>query len=359
MQVGILGAGAVALGTAAHLGRRGVRARLWSPSGTGLDALEGGGSLTATGALEGSFRPEAAPSAADAVAGADIVLVALPGYAQAMAFDAVAPHLRAGQLVAISSHCSFGALALDRLLAARGVQLPIVAWSTTLTAGRRRGRDTVAVSTLRATVDIAAVPRTAGPEALSRLQEAFGAHFRLRDNLLAITLSNLNPQNHLAIALCNFTRMELGETWRQGACVSPGVGRLMEALDAERLAIAAAFGLETRTIFEHFSQSYHLDIKSVSEMYADLMARGGGAEGPRSADSRYVTEDVPYGLVPTAWLGRLVGRPATLHESGTALFSAIYGRDFTAENDLIARAGVTGLTPDALVALCAGGAARA
>jgi opine dehydrogenase len=62
---------------------------------------------------------------------------------------------------------------------------------------------------------------------------------------------------------------------------------------------------------------------------------GNGGIGPATADTRYVTEDVPYGLVLTAQLGDLVGCPAVLHKAGIAIFSAMYGRDFTAENTLL------------------------
>jgi opine dehydrogenase len=48
-----------------------------------------------------------------------------------------------------------------------------------------------------------------------------------------------------------------------------------------------------------------------------------------------VTEDVPYGLVVTVALGELTGRPARLHDAGIKIFSAMYGRDFMAENNLL------------------------
>jgi len=60
-----------------------------------------------------------------------------------------------------------------------------------------------------------------------------------------------------------------------------------------------------------------------------------GGTGPATADSRYVTEDVPYGLVMTVVLGDLVGVPAKLHRAGVEIFSAMYGRDFFAENALL------------------------
>jgi opine dehydrogenase len=359
MRIGILGAGAVAFGTAAYLESQGHEAVLWSPSVARTQALARGAALTATGAVEGAFHPRVATTAAEAAEGADIVLLALPANAHRMAFEAVAPHIREGQIVAISSHASFGALALSRLLAERGVSAPIVAWSTTLTSGRRRSGAEVAVSTVRGRVDAATVPAAEGDAALARCRQAFGDRFLARDSLLAIALSNLNPQNHMGIALCNLTRMEKGEAWSQGAHVTPCVGRLLEALDAERLAIAEAFGLETRTIFEHFHLSFHVPVASISEMNAEMAAEGRGGEGPQTAESRYVLEDVPYGLVPTAQLGALVGRPALLHEAGVRLFSALYGRDFEAENDLLDSAGVAGLDAAALMTRCERGFAPA
>ncbi|MGO4781288.1 hypothetical protein AB4084_37970, partial [Lysobacter sp. 2RAB21] len=66
-----------------------------------------------------------------------MVMLAMPGNAHKMALEATAEHLREGQPVIISSHASFGALYLSRLLAERGIRAPIIAWGTTLTTGRR------------------------------------------------------------------------------------------------------------------------------------------------------------------------------------------------------------------------------
>ena len=94
------------------------------------------------------------------------------------------------------------------------------------------------VATVRQKVDVATVPEPDDGARLPALHRALRRSLRARDGLLAIALSNLNPQNHLGIALLNLTRMEKGETWSQGEHVTPAVGRFIEALDAERLAIA-------------------------------------------------------------------------------------------------------------------------
>ncbi|HEU0230253.1 MAG TPA: NAD/NADP octopine/nopaline dehydrogenase family protein [Burkholderiaceae bacterium] len=335
MRVSILGAGAIAFGTAAYLARAGHDPMLWSPSGRRTRALAGGARLVARNAVEGEFSPRVAASCAEAVAQAEVVMLALPGYGHKAVLDAAAPHLRVGQPVIISSHLSFGALYLSRLLAARGVKAPIVAWGTTLTTGGQPSLTEAFVSTVRQKVDMATLPHSYADEGLALCTALFGDHFVAREGLLAIALSNLNPQNHLGIAMLNLTRMERGEEWNQSQNVTPAVGRLIESLDAERLAIAEAFSLSVKTVRQHFSLSFHVPEDSVSAMNQDMFRRGHSGLGPKTADSRYVLEDVPFGLVPTARLGRLAGRPAPLHEAGIALFSAAYGRDFPAENNLL------------------------
>ncbi len=335
MRVSILGAGAIAFGAAAYTARAQHDPMLWSPSGERTKALKAGETLIASGAIEGVFRPRIAGSCAEAVSDADAVMIALPGYGHKAVMDLAAPHIREAQPVIISSHSSFGALYLSKLLAARGVQAPIIVWGTTVTTGRQLGPTSVNVATVRQKVDLAALPDSATELGIGVCVSLFGDRFVRRDGLLAIALSNLNPQNHLGIALCNLTRMERGETWGQGENVTPAVGRLIEALDAERLAIAAAFGLSVRTVLEHFSLSFHVPMASVSEMNQEMHRQGRGGAGPTTLNSRYVLEDVPFGLVPTTLLGRLVGRPAYLHEAGIAILSAAYGRDLGADNDLL------------------------
>ncbi len=341
VTVGIVGAGGVAFATAVYLEQAGHHAILWSPSGARTKAIAETGTLKSTGALEGEVHPGVAASAEDLVARSQVIVLALPGYGHHATLDAIAPHLRADQAVIISSHASFGALYLANALAARGITIPIVAWGTTLATGRQSPDYTTAlVNTVRARIDIATVPESLTDEGLALCQRLFGDRFVVRDGLLAISLSNLNPQNHLGIALCNMTRMEKGESWSQAGNVTPNVGRFMEALDAERIAIAEALGLDVRTIFEHYHLSYHVPVAPIADMNAELHAKGVGGTGPATADSRYVTEDAPYGLLVTALLGDIAGRPAKLHRAGVDIFSALYGRDLATENTLLPAMGL-------------------
>ena len=212
------------------------------------------------------------------------------------------------------------------------------------------------VSSIRAEVDVATVPGTAAAAGLALCRTLFGDRFRSRAGLLAVALSNVNPQNHLAIALCNLTRMERGETWFQNTNITDAVGRLMEALDAERLAIAHAFGVPVRTLRQHFHLSFHAPEAPLGAMARVLAARGNDPAAPASLHTRYVLEDAPFGLYPTTLLGQACNRPASLHEAGLLTLSALYGRDLARDNDIIDDViGDSVPAPDRLLRLAAEG----
>jgi opine dehydrogenase len=80
---------------------------------------------------------------------------------------------------------------------------------------RQRSLASVKIATLRGKVDIATLPVSENERGLATCIALFGERFVQRADVLAIALSNVNPQRHMALALCNFTHMERGEDWGQ------------------------------------------------------------------------------------------------------------------------------------------------
>lgn len=333
MRIAILGAGAIGLGLAALCESLGHRVALHSPSGGSTGFLAEGRPLVSVGAVAGSWRPE--PASLEAVlAGADLVIFAVPANGMRALIDAAAPHLEPRHGVALSSQSSFAAEVLRRRLASRGVVIPIAAWSTTLATGRRLAPDRVQVDELRSRIDLALLD---DPEErlLATLSGLFGARFYRVPDLVALTLSNLNPPIHLANALCNLTRIERGEAWDNYDGITPAVARLILALDAERLEVAAAYGHRVKTVEEHYVHTFGIAPAPLAEMAAEVHRMKQGPRGPTSLDTRYLTEDLPFGIWPVILLARAKGVPVPLHEGGLALMSAIVGTDFRAANDLL------------------------
>eukprot|EP00547_Thalassionema_nitzschioides_P016818 CAMPEP_0194237796 /NCGR_PEP_ID=MMETSP0158-20130606/4690_1 /TAXON_ID=33649 /ORGANISM="Thalassionema nitzschioides, Strain L26-B" /LENGTH=455 /DNA_ID=CAMNT_0038971899 /DNA_START=9 /DNA_END=1373 /DNA_ORIENTATION=+ len=354
LRVGIAGAGAIAFGTAALLQQQQLEQQnhvapmLWSPSGRCFLDEESNNLSAMFGEEEEDallFRPRIATNAKQLVQENDVILIALPANGHKQVFDELSPFLgtRKDQQIIISSHMSLGALYLSQQIISQGGTVPpITAWGTTVCTARslppgkhRRG---ARINTVRKSVDLCTIPSEESSGSLKLCQQLFpNIEFRPRNGLLAISLSNVNPQNHLGIALGNMSRMEKGEQWYQLFHVTPNIGRLLETLDQERLEIAKELQVTpVKTIHEHFSNSFHVPIMdSISDMNQEIYASRKDVYGPDTADSRYITEDVPYGLALTVLLGKLVQKPAVLHEAGILILSSMYGRNFFDENDLL------------------------
>jgi opine dehydrogenase len=352
LDVAILGTGAIGLGLAALLHKGGHRPVLWSRAAA--RAFADRRLIVAAGAIAAEFAPCVATDCA-VLADTPVVVLAVPGNAHQVVIDQCVPYLRAEHTVIISSHCSFSALYLAMRLARRGIRIPVVALGTTVLTGRLSGPGSVKVANLRQQIDIATLPTSMTSHGVATCRQIFGDRFLARADLLAISLSNLNPQNHLAMALCNFTRIERGEAWGNYDGITSSVGRLIEALDAERLAVAAHFGVAVRTVREHFHLSFDTPLGPVAEMAAHIHARGNAPLGPTTTQTRYVLEDVPYGLVPTEWIAHLAGVRTPLHSAGIELFSAMYGQEFRAENRILPQLGLDAMTAATLRTLCRDG----
>lgn len=338
MQIGIVGAGAIALGYAAFLHQNGHAATLWSPSGRRAAALRDGGPIKVTGAIESTYTPNFCSSATE-LASFNIIVLALPANGHRAVLDSLLPFIEPRHAIIISGHLSFAGLYLAKRLAERGIDVPIIAWSTTVLTCKIRSVNEIRVGAIRSKVDMAAIPIGHVWRGRTVCSDLFGDRFTVKDDLLTIALSNLNPQNHLGIALCNLTRIEKGEAWGQASNITSAVGRLIEAMDRERLSIAASFGKPVRTIFDHYTLSYGIECTSVVEAARQLVERGSDPTGPVDLETRYITEDVPFGLVSTLFLAQLSGIAAPLHKSGVDLLCAAYGRDFRSENDILAELG--------------------
>jgi opine dehydrogenase len=361
-QVAIAGAGAIARAYAALLARDGHEVALWSPGGAGLRDLAASGALAANsssarsatlaavGQVTGAHRVTVL-DAPDAIAAADVVIVALPANAYASALPRVAAHLRTGQLVFVSGALSLAPLWLAELAAAGGRRPTFAASGTTVATARTR-EGGVSVNTVRTRVAVAALPVAATDAALATLCALFGDRFDGADDMLAVTLSNINPVAHSAMALCNLTRIEYGEAWPQYHYLTPAVARLVGAMDAERQAIAAAFGRRVAAIEAHFQRSFDVAQRALADIAAELHRRRGGPPGPTSLDTRFVLEDVPFGLACNAALARIVGVAVPATAATIATLSILYGRDLAGENPLLDALSLPTATKATLAARC-------
>ncbi len=346
MTLAVLGAGAVGPAAAALAASRGHAVRIWSPSGAGTAGM--GDALVAEGVLEGRFAVRVAANLRAALDGADAAFLAVPAYALDALLPAIAAALPPAVPLLVSPAASLAPLVFEALMARHGAgRAPVGALATTPCGGRRIGPASVRVAMLRTAVDIAAVPARAAPQMAALAAALFGNDYPCARDALAVSLAGSNPIAHGVLALTNLTRIERREAWPQYDMMTEAACRLMLAMDAERAALAASFGIAVTGLVEALARANRIAPRALHEMAAEIAVGRGAVLGPTDLASRYIMEDVPFGLGFYLALAvpRGVAMPVTA-ACATALEAAL-GEDLRA-NPLLARLDVSRL--DSLLA---------
>ena len=348
LNVGIAGTGAIGFAYAAWLANAGHAVTLWSPGGTGANALLDQ-PLVATGVVSAQVRVRVASDAAALARDARVLVIAAPVNGHRAVMDALLPHLRDGQCVLVSSMSSLSSLYLFEAARRGGRDITVMSLGTTVLTARREGPAQVRVMTRRVAFGMSALPAARTGMALDLGRALFGDGFCAHDNALASALTNINPVAHAPLAIFNWTRIERAEPWPQYHYMTGRVAAVIEQLDAERRALATAFGLSVRGIEEHFAQSFATTAARLADIAAELHARRGGPPGPTDIKTRFLSEDVPFGLVFSLALGKVAGVATPATQAMVAAASLIAGRDFSAENNLIDPLGLAGETRSGLL----------
>jgi opine dehydrogenase len=139
--------------------------------------------------------------------------------------------------------------------------------------------------------------------------------------------------------------------YREG--FTDAVGRVTAAVDAERIAVAKALGIPATPFIEVFYQA-GLTTKAARDS-GDISRACLESEpnktikSPSSLNHRYVHEDVGYGLVPLAALGRLAGVATPTIDALIQLAGLAVGIDYTREGLTLERLGLAGKSASELL----------
>lgn len=163
-------------------------------------------------------------------------------------------------------------------------------------------------------------------------------------NFLFTSLDNMNLTLHPLPVLLN---LDSTDPVRNGFRhyidgFTPGVGRLSEMVDEERLAIGRAFGLSLTSSLQqlknYYGESEAEDIRTYVTNPTGPYPKVGGF-GPMS---RYVDEDVPGLLVPASELAQSAGISVPAIDLSIELASLINGKDYRELGFNLAKLGLAG-----------------
>jgi opine dehydrogenase len=205
---------------------------------------------------------------------------------------------------------------------------------------------------LRAGLFVAELPSSGTDQLYEMLRGVYPA-VEKAESVFQTTLQNGNPVIHPAVTLLNAGLIERTHGaflfYEEG--VTPSVGRLIEAVDRERLAIADALGVRVLSEPALGVVQGYMDEENYSTGYSTAPGfLGIGAQN--ALNHRYLTEDVGYGLVFLTDLARHLEVPTPVMDSVIAMASVVLARDFRGEGRrTLATLGLADLSPAELAAL--------
>ncbi|HTW53905.1 MAG TPA: NAD/NADP octopine/nopaline dehydrogenase family protein [Stellaceae bacterium] len=349
--VAIVGAGIGGVYLAAQLGKLGAKTRLTDRDDSRLADIRarGGIDVEADGKTTFSAVEQATSDLAAAVNGSDIIAVCTGGTFQEGVARGVAPLLRDGQTILLIQGNTGGALTFRRALdqASCDAIIDIAEMDNYPYSCWRVSPTHIKPIAIKKGLQIAAFPGHRSDAVFAKLGPLFPGAVA-RPSIAWTSFMNANAMLHVANCVANAGKIDRCESYKFYAeGVTPAVGRLYQAINSERVAIAAALDAQVPTLEDWFALTYGVRGADLSETCRLLTTNSDGpyqATGtPRDWSHKYIAEDVPVGLIPMRAFAQALEIACPAIDAVITLAQTLADNDFAEDARTLARMGLLGM----------------
>jgi opine dehydrogenase len=350
-NIAVLGAGHGGCAAAADLGLRSFSVRLHARNEERLNPLRKQGGIRITGVHDGLVPIDLiTTNLADAVRDANLIMLVVPSVAHEFYARGLAKLLKEDQIVFLNPGHTGGGLNFVYELRQAGCSAQIRTCETvTLTyICRLIGEGHVHLYRYTTNLAFAAFPGKHQSELYESIRPIY-PEIRQATSVLETALTNINAVFHPTGMLMNAGWIEHtgGQFLFYIDGITESVGRVTEAVDEERLAIAKVLGVPVVSFLDAFFRAGLTTAEarrsgSISRACHESEANK-AIKSPSSLRHRYIMEDVGFGIVPMAALGELVGVKTPVIDALITLASTAVGEDLRATGLNLERMGLAGL----------------
>ena len=356
-KIAILGAGNGGCAAAADLTLRGCQVRLFSRSESTLLPIIKSGGITLVEAGQERFAAPYfhSPHIIPVIDGVDLIIIAAPALAHEYLARSMARHLTDGQRILLNPGHTGGSLHFANLLRQAGVTAKIKLCETVTLTYICRMTGPARVEIYRRTTHLrcAAFPGRETVELVNEINEIF-PNVVAAQNVLETGFSNINAIMHPAGMLGNAGWIEKtgGDFlyYREG--ITPAIAAWIEEVDRERLEIVRKLGLKPLRFVDIFCQAglTSEEARASGSVYRAINESEPNRtiKSPPTLDHRYLKEDVGYGLVPMAEIGRLLGVKTPVIDALITLASVANRTEYRQEGLTLEKMGLSGIRPENL-----------
>jgi opine dehydrogenase len=293
---------------------------------------------------------------AEAVRGADLIMLVVPSVAHDTMRAQLAPLIDGSQPIFINPGHTGGGLHFLHELRDAGYRGPVRSCETvTLTyITRMEGPATVGIYSYTKRLRFAALPGKHADKLFALMKPIYPEIIQA-GSVIETALGNMNAVFHPPGMLMNAGWIESTNGnflfYKEG--ITEAVGRVTAEVDAERMAVAKALGVPATSFLDLF---YAAGLTTAAARDSGNISRAcvesepnKTIKSPPSLNHRYIHEDVGYGLVPLAALGRLAGVATPTIDALIQLAGLAVGIDYTRDGLTLERLGLAGKSPSELL----------
>lgn len=280
--------------------------------------------------LDGEYTSEifrATTDYAEALSDAELVIVYTQTNYHRQVIEKIAPYIRDGQVFLIEP----GYLSTCYFLQNTDRDITVIEAESSPIDCRVTAPGEVTVLFKNVCNPFGVYPKSHHVIAENVLQQ-LGWPFILTKNVVEAALHNPNLIVHTIGAIFSIPRIEYtgGDYWMYKEVFTPHVWNIVDSLDKEKMDVLEHFGCERLPYVEACKLRNSTDTSlDAMEVFRDY-AMNSSPWGPNVPDSRYITEDVPEGLVMLESLGSVLGIPTPTCTGLINCASAALGKDFRA-----------------------------
>ncbi|MCF6775303.1 NAD/NADP octopine/nopaline dehydrogenase family protein [Thiotrichales bacterium 19X7-9] len=261
----------------------------------------------------------------------EYIFIVLPSFAHESMMMRILPFLENGQKV-LTLAANFSSLCYLDLIERFHLDCDIILGDIASLpyACRSDNAANVEIVATKKQIELATIPHFLASSICEDLDGIFPSKLVPCDSVLELGLNITSGISHPINALLNAGRIGKDEEpfyfYKEG--ISESTVALIEKLDYERCLIGERLGLNTRPYLDLMAEFYGKRFSSIESFFKYSQAHNTLMLCPNSLKERYISQDVPFVLVPWYSLGLLSGYHSDVMQNLIQLASLLNGVDY-------------------------------
>lgn len=332
MNITIIGAGNTGLAMAAHSAEQGHRVTLWNRSEETISQLIDTHTIYSNGKVNGEFELHLVTTdMKEALIDPDVVLIATPSFAHKDLAEKIGKNISKETLILLCPGRTFGALEFKVVYDDFNQQFnqTIAETQTSIYTCRKTGADSVEIISIKYNVLFSAADSQENDTIFERLPAHLQRQLEPAESIIETSIGSVGMILHCAPSLLNigWTEHEKYEFKHYTEGITLSIAKLLERIDEERIQVSKKLGTEVESVKEWLKRVYKVEGETLYESIQNTEAYE-TIDAPNILDNRYITEDVPNGLVPLESAGLYLGLEMKHTSMIIDLASSLLDKDF-------------------------------